>query len=327
MILLNPGPTNTRFTTKIHQWLGTDKCHREDEFKEILRKLQNKLLSKVSLKDSNKVAIMAGSGTTAMEAMIASTIEDGIIVINAGKYGQRAIEMMKTFKIDFHEIKSRTIEDLTYSESYKKVYFVENETSTGERYSIGKMSKIFPNAKFFIDSTAAFGASNYLPHSDKISALSFCSNKCLQSTPGLGVVIWNGDLTLHKRSYFGYLGHYGYDKIPFTLPTQSIYALNEAIDHSLENKTIFNKRREKLIKEFDKIGITCLNKNPCNSIIAFEHPTRDYDNLKEFLYKRGIVIYSGIEGVKNSFRVSTMSCLFDQKFKKIRKVFYDSCLC
>ena len=39
-ILLNPGPTNTRFMTKIKQWIGTDKCHRESDFLDVLNDIQ-----------------------------------------------------------------------------------------------------------------------------------------------------------------------------------------------------------------------------------------------------------------------------------------------
>ena len=35
-ILLNPGPTNTREETKLAQQVGSDVCHRTDDFKNIL---------------------------------------------------------------------------------------------------------------------------------------------------------------------------------------------------------------------------------------------------------------------------------------------------
>ena len=37
---------------------------------------------------------------------------------------------------------------------------------------------------------------------DKINALSFCSNKCLQSTPGLGIVIWRKNLKTYNKNYY-----------------------------------------------------------------------------------------------------------------------------
>tara|TARA_R100000426_G_C4821392_1_gene110647 strand:+ start:717 stop:1751 length:1035 start_codon:yes stop_codon:yes gene_type:complete len=328
-ILLNPGPTNTYFSTKLAQWIGSDVCHREHSFFNVLNDLQDRLLSQVytSNKHSAKVAIMAGSGTTAMESMISSLVDDGVYVINAGKYGKRAIKMMETYNIQYNEIVSKNINDLQPRDDIKTLYFVENETTTGEKYELQKMISLYPKAKFYIDATSAFGASSYQPYEDKIISLCFCSNKCLQSTPGLGVVIWDGLKNTHKRMFFADLEKYGKNKLPFTLPTQAVYALAKAIDTSLNNKNIFDKRKNKIINSFAKIGIKCINTNPSNSIIGFVHPKMNYENLSQHLAKQNIIIYSQVPGIKNSFRVATMSVVFDKHFDKIIEAFYETCVC
>ena len=328
MILLNPGPTNTRFMTKLYQWIGSDKCHRENDFKDILTGLQENLLSKVFPEKNGRIAIMGGSGTAAMEAMISSLAPKGITAISAGNYGKRAISILDAFKIEHKIISSKTIDDLSYDENIKFVYFVENETSTCEHYSLKNMCQIYPNAKFFIDATSSFGASDYyVDYSDRIAGLSFCSNKCLQSTPGLGIVIWNEEIRTHKRSFYGDLSKYNIGKLPFTLPVQSVYALKYTVSKNSSNKESFDLRRDRLIKELSSFGITCLNRHPANSIIAFRHPNRSYDQLHSFLKKKGIIIYSGIDGINNSFRISTMSVKFDKSFNKIIGALHDSCLC
>lgn len=327
MILLNPGPTNTRFMTKLHQWIGSDRCHRESDFKDILTSLQEKLLSKVFLCENGRIAIMGGSGTAAMEAMISSLVPDEVSVINAGNYGERAISILETFKIKHKIICSKTIDDLSRDEDVKFVYFVENETSTCEHYSLKNMCQIYPNAKFFIDATSSFGASDYyIDYLDRIAALSFCSNKCLQSTPGLGIVIWNEEINTYKRSFYGDLSKYGIGKLPFTLPVQSVHALEYTVSKNSSNKEAFDARRDRLVKTLSSFGIVCLNKHPANSIIAFRHPNKSYDQLHSFLKNKGIIIYSGITNVDNSFRISTMSVKFDKSFNKIIGELHDSCL-
>ena len=80
--------------------------------------------------------------------------------------------------------------------------------------------------------------------------------------------------------------------VPFTLPTQSVYALNSSLKESrdsIEVQKLFQKRRDNLIYSFSKIGIECLNENPSNSIIAFQHPTKTYEQLSDFLYKMGLL--------------------------------------
>lgn len=325
-ILLNPGPTNTRFMTKVRQWIGSDICHREQDFKDVLTSLQKKLLSCVDFGEEGRVAIMCGSGTAAMEAMIASLAPPGTTIINAGSYGSRAEQIFKTFSINSTVVKSSTVDDLVGCEKTKFVYFVENETSTGEHYALDRMCKIYPNAMFYVDATSAFGASEYKKNGHRIAALSFCSNKCLQSTPGLGIVLWNACLNTYERTFYGDVSKYHIGKLPFTLPTQSIYALEHTIDKSSANKRLFDKRKDRLIKEMELIGIECLNKHPSNSVIAFRHPIMRYQKLHDYLLKKGIVIYSGVEGVDKSFRVSTMSTQFDKRFKKIIRVFNETCL-
>jgi len=72
--LLNPGPTNTRFRTKYAQWKGSDVCHRTPEFYEVLDNTKNLLLDRFESNGNFKVALIGGSGTTAMESMISSSV-------------------------------------------------------------------------------------------------------------------------------------------------------------------------------------------------------------------------------------------------------------
>ena len=322
-LLLNPGPTNTSFWTKLKQWLGSDICHRTDQFAKDFRDLQDKLLDRFGDSERN-IAIMGGSGTAALDGMIATLMPVGTLVINAGAYGKRASEIAAAYRIMHPVVQSEEVGDLKYDPTVKYVYYVENETSTGEHYSIASMSLLYPNAKFFIDATSSFGASTYEDYFDRIAAISFCSNKCLQSTPGLGVVIWDKSLETYTRSFYGDLTKYGKDKMPFTVPVQSVYALLEAMERNKDNRNIFNVRSGKLIFSMRKLGIRSISKHPSNSVIAFKHPSKTYEQLRDFLYQKGIVIYSGVPGVPNSFRLSTMSVKFDRKFKKIIGAFRDS---
>ena len=113
-LLLNPGPTNTRLSTKIAQWLGSDVCHRTDEFYDTMHATKRLLLDMVSFKakDTFHVALFGGSGTAAMEAMISSLIpcHEPVVVINAGKYGLRAMKMMNIYGIPFREVISSNID-------------------------------------------------------------------------------------------------------------------------------------------------------------------------------------------------------------------------
>ena len=329
-ILLNPGPTNTLDQVKEAQTKYSDVCHRTDEFLSLLCETKELILKafggKIDMSEWN-VSIFGGSGTAAMESLISSLIDDITIVV-AGKYGQRALEIMSVYNIKNETFHCENINQLSADDKKEKLYFVENETTTGEKFDLKKMVALYPNCKFYIDATSSFGASDYKKYLDKIDALSFCSNKCLQSTPGLGIVLWRKKLKTYRRNYYLNLEQYT-KKLPFTLPVQSVAALNS----SLKSKALFNSekefndRRDKVIKDFRNIGIHCINKNPSNSIIGFIHPTKSYKALKQYLYNRNIIIYDGIKDVENSFRISTMSVLFDKKYSYILRCFDDSRLC
>lgn len=332
-ILLNPGPTNTRAETKQAQMDGSDVCHRTEDFYTILNETKTMLLQRMT-KDSGltfdndtwHVALIGGSGTTAMEAMMSSlgNSDSPTKVIKAGKYGERISDMLNIYGVGHDIVKANSIQDLESDNSSVDLFFVENETTNGEKYSIKDITSLYQNAKLFIDTTSAFGASDYSKHLDKIQAMSFCSNKCLQSTPGLGIVIWRKDLPVFEKNHYCYLNRYTKTIPPFTVPVQSIYALHETLKISDDNTDLFDSRLGNLISSFKEIGITCIDKKPCNSIIGFTHPKLSYDELNAFLSKKDIVIYEGIPGYENSFRVATMSVDFDDKFETIIQVFKES---
>ena len=328
-ILLNPGPTNTLEQVKEAQTKYSDVCHRTDEFLFLLDETKQLILKtfggKMDMSEWN-VSIFGGSGTAAMESLISSLINN-VGVIIAGKYGQRALEIMSVYNIKNETIYCDNIDELLIDNKRKKVYFVENETTTGEKFDLKKMISLYPNCKFYIDATSSFGASDYRKYLDRIDAISFCSNKCLQSTPGLGIVLWRKNLKVYHRNYYLNLKKHT-DRLPFTLPVQSVAALNYSLKAraSFNTEKAFNDRRDKIIQDFQNIGIKCINKNPSNSVIGFKHPTKSYEELEQYLQCRNIVIYNGIKDIKNSFRVSTMSTLFDEKYSYILRCFNDSCL-
>ena len=56
-VLLNPGPTNTRFRTKYAQWISSDVCHRTEDFMTLLGETKNLLLNDFT---NHNIAILAG---------------------------------------------------------------------------------------------------------------------------------------------------------------------------------------------------------------------------------------------------------------------------
>ena len=75
----------------------------------------------------------------------------------------------------------------------------------------------------------------------------------------------------------------------------------------------------------EKIGIECVNLYPSNSIIGFKHPNKNYEYLRKYLLEK-ILLFVGISDIDNSFRLSTMSVLFEKKYNKLIRGLHDSCI-
>ena len=326
-ILLNPGPTNTLPEVRDVHNEYTDYCHRTDDFQEIYNTLKSRILCFFAGKKSSEweVAILAGSGTSALESMIISLVPEDSHVVIAGKYGDRAAEILHNYNINFTKERCNTSIEIVGNKC-TDVYFVENETTTGEKFSLKEMTQKFPKANFFIDATSAFGATDYHPYLDKIKAISFCSNKCLQAPAGLGVVIYRKDTKMQKRPSYTLNVQTYKDKMPFTIPPQLVAALEKSLSNYKNQETIFNTRRDRLIEDFEKLGIKCVNAVPSNSIVGFQHPKLSYDEIEIILKRLGIVIYSGVPGISRSFRVATMSVLFDSHYEQVLEAFRETCV-
>ncbi len=324
-LLLNPGPTNTPDAVKKAQMDWSDVCHRTteaaaelDELKELLL---NRFLGTVE-SDEFEVAVLAGSGTLGMEAMISSLLRMCWVVV-AGKYGERAQEMMSTYNVSAAPIPYTSCEQVPQLPHVSgDLYFVEHETTTGERFDPAEMAEKFPGMRLFIDATSAFGATSYEDVIDRIDGICFCSNKALVSTPGLAVVIYRKDRELLKRTVYANLGAY-VDAMPFTIPPGPIAALKAAL---LQPKPDFDARKAWLIETLQEVGIRCVNDVPSNTVVGFQHPTKSYDELQAFLDEKGIVIYSGVPNIDRSFRVATMSNWWEQHQAAIKEAFHDSCV-
>ena len=139
-ILLNPGPVNV--SPHVQQaLLRGDLCHREEEFADLLVAIRAKLLQAFAPQDYTSV-VLSGSGTSAVEAMVSSTLPAGkkLLVINNGVYGERMLRMAKAHRIPTVELRcdwterpdvSQIAATLENDPSIGGVALVHHETTTG----------------------------------------------------------------------------------------------------------------------------------------------------------------------------------------------------
>ena len=200
-ILLNPGPATTTDTVKFAQ-IVPDICPREKEFGLILQFVSSELTSLVADTEHYTTVLFGGSGTAAVESILSSVMNDGVIVIiNNGAYGKRMCEIADAYGLDFVEYVSPVDQPIQLDQlqlfiqkqprpvSYLAV--VHNETTTGllnDIESIGAICKQ-NNMTMMVDAMSSFAAIPIDMSKMNISYLAASSNKNLQGMAGVSFVV------------------------------------------------------------------------------------------------------------------------------------------
>ena len=104
-ILLNPGPVTLSPGVRA-ALAGPDLCHREEEFAALQDGLRRKLLAVHALDPAQWAAVLlTGSGTAAVEAMLASMVPatGRVLILENGVYGERMRRIAEAYGID-HDV-------------------------------------------------------------------------------------------------------------------------------------------------------------------------------------------------------------------------------
>jgi aspartate aminotransferase-like enzyme len=170
--------------------------HRTAEFRALFSKLLADL--KVFVGTTNDVLILAASGTGAMEAAVANLTNAGdkVLVITAGKFGERwrdlckafgcQVELVeapygKTFKLD--DVKAKITADV------RAVFLQATESSTGARHDVEGVARAVreknPEALLIVDGITGLGTTRFDVDGWKIDVLIGGSQKAVMIPPGL----------------------------------------------------------------------------------------------------------------------------------------------
>lgn len=279
-LLMIPGPT--RVSTRVLKAMSENIVnHRSALFGKILNET-TQMMSDV-FRTKNKSYIITGSGTAAMEAAIANTVEPGDKVLNVvgGKFGQRFMQIVQSFgaeskvidvewgeAVNPEHIKTVLDED----ENIKAVTVVHNETSTGVKNPIKEIGKILQDydALFVVDTVSSLGGDEVDVDGYGIDICVTGSQKCLAAPPGLAAITLSDDAwkvvdEVDSRSY--YLNLKKYQKggnaeppeTPYTPAVSLIYALHEALKVIMEEGLNQRIKRHKLAAKATRDAIKALN--------------------------------------------------------------------
>ena len=324
MILLNPGPVTLSERVRAALTSG-DWCHREPEFAELTQFINAELVSVYpDMAHEFDAVLVTGSGTSAVEAMLASFAPDhgGTLVLSNGVYGERMARMLTAHRKPHHLLQGGWTEplDLVAAESVldehpelTHVATVHHETTTGRLNDLPSLGAICSerDLTLLLDAVSSFGAEEIDAETWNLGALAATANKCLHGVPGLSFVIarkplWTrtspqvGSVYLDLHSY--YANQHGAGYSPFTQAVQVAFALREALADLQEaggwraRQQSYLDRATEIDKELtlNKIDKLLIDNNYSCVLQSYRLPEGiGYAHVHDHLKADGFVIYAG----------------------------------
>jgi len=347
-ILLNPGPVSLsegvrRAVTRV------DLCHREPEYFELQDKVIRGLLDIYSCDPEQWTSVLiGGSGTSAMEAMMASLLpqDTRLLVLENGVYGERLSRIAKIYGIPNQPLKAAwgdaidldALDNLLASGEYSHVAAVHHETTTGRLNPVNEIASLCTThgIQLLLDAVSSFAAESIPFEEPSLQAIAATANKCLHGIPGLAMVLCRRDaleqdieprsLSLHLPAWAEQQAR---QSTPFTPAVNAVLGLTQALEE-LARQGGWKARRSRYRKLATRVANT-LGELGVHEWIAAEDSscvlrsyhlpaTLTYTELHDGLKQQGFIIYAGQgELAAKLFRISTMGEISDYDMARLEQ--------
>jgi len=337
-ILLNPGPVTLTDGVRESMQLG-DWCHREPEFADLTRDINNRLVRVYrEMAGKYESVMLTGSGTSAVEAMLASFAPDSstTLVVANGVYGERMAAILAAHGKPHCVVQSAWGEsmdmatvraELEMKPEISHLVAVHHETTTGRLNDLSELGELCKanSVQLLLDCVSSFGAEAINADELPIAALAATANKCLHGVPGISFVlarkdVWAdglqsaGSVYLDLGSY--YRGQHGEGFSPFTQSVQAAFALRQALDELEieggweQRRSFYRRRAGRVAVILKELGLeTMLPPEEFSCVLwSWLLPQGySYRDIHAQLKKQGFVIYAG-QGhfSKQIFRIAHM---------------------
>lgn len=341
-LLLTPGPLTTAPETRAA--MQRDWGSRNRDFIALTARLRTRLAGLVGHGDGLTTVPLQGSGTFAVEAMLASLVrpDDGVLVLENGAYGRRMAEICRRLGRR-HRIVSWPEHEAPPDGLLERaiagapdcafVALVHVETTTGILNPVDAAAQIAARhgRRLLLDSMSAFGAMPVDAAQTPFTALAASANKCLEGVPGAAFVIARPEalaaaagnapslsLDLHDQ----WRGFEATGEWRFTPPTQVLAALDAALD-GLESEGGPEGRRRRYARNAAvlRAGMAALGFTPLLDeavqapiILTFLEPAVagwQFQRFYDGLLARGYAIYPGKLAARPSFRIGCIGQIFE----------------
>lgn len=338
-LLFTPGPLTTSQTVK--EAMLIDAGSWDTDFAAIVAEVRRRLLYVASLgHDSGwEAVLLQGCGTYGVEAVFRTAVAPGgkVAVLANGAYGNRMEEILLSAGIQYTVLRAAEdtpvqAEELTellrQDGAITHVAMVHCETTSGLLNPIKQIGQVAKaqGKIFIVDATSSFGGVPIDFESCGIDYLISSPNKCLESVPGLSLVICRrgileacqGNARCLSLDLFEQLKAFDdHGRFRFTPPTHALLALYQALQE-LEREGGVDARAGRywrnhkiLLEGMGELGLQPYLRPEVQSYIitAFAYPRLpgfQFDVLYRQLSHRGYLIYPGkLTGVE-TFRIGTI---------------------
>ncbi len=272
-LLLGPGPSLV--DPRVLKAMATPLLgHLDPCFLEIMDRTQE-MLRYVFVTENQLTIPVSGTGSAAMEAAVANTVEPGkkVLVCINGYFGARLAEMARRYGADLKTIQRpwgevfspQEVDRAIVDHSAEIVAIVHAETSTGALQPLDEIVRVVHKhgAILIVDAVTSLGGVPIQVDELDIDVCYSGSQKCLSAPPGISpitfgpravealnqrktpVISWYLDLSMVQK-YWGHDRTYHH-----TAPISSNYALYEALrivcDEGLENRWARHRSNAELL--------------------------------------------------------------------------------
>ena len=193
--LFTPGPTPLLPAAQFAM-AAADMHHRTPEFRALYQKVLAQL--KVFVGTKNDVLLLSSSGTGAMEAAVSNLTSPGdrVLVLTAGKFGERWVDLAKAFGCQVDVLKAPYGQTFNLTEVRKalkpehRALFVQaTETSTAVRHDVEALARLIkeasPQTLLVVDGITGLGTTHFDVDGWDIDILIGGSQKAVMIPPGL----------------------------------------------------------------------------------------------------------------------------------------------
>jgi 2-aminoethylphosphonate-pyruvate transaminase len=346
-ILLNPGPVTLTERVR-HAMLRPDQCHREAEFAELVLRIRQRIETVYDERPaSHDAVVVSGSGTCAVEAMVASLVprEGTAIVAANGVYGERIAAMLSAQGKAHRLVRADWLAGIDVAGvraalgtgRASAVIAVHHETTTGRLNQLDEIGRLCDEADvpLLLDAVSSFGGEAIDWQGWHLGAVAGTANKCLHGVPGIAFVLADRELLRARlgSSPSVYLDLQRYHReqttgfSPFTQAVHACFALDEALDELADaggwrpRRDLYRRRTARVREGLASLGIRALLRPEDNSsmLTAFELPAgMEYSTLHDALKRAGFVIYAGQGQLAASiFRIATMGAIEDTDLDRL----------